>query len=50
MKEEQQKLNSGKVTVKVLRHIRSILADLNKYVAVIIGKQLPCSFARLLAK
>ena len=30
-----------RVTVKVLRDIRSILADLNKYVAVIIGKQLP---------
>lgn len=29
------------VTVKVLKDIRSILADLNKYVAVIIGKQLP---------
>lgn len=29
------------VTVDVWREIRSILADLNKYIAVITGKQLP---------
>lgn len=42
VKGEMQTLNTGeRVTVKVLRDLRFILADLNKHVAVIIGKQIP---------